>query len=206
MTFVKIAKPNDRVGNYMHTASGGKYYPFDPRPEEVDIETIAHHLATRGRFNGATQHRLYPERIHYSVAEHSVYVARYVEKELNRPDLALCALLHDASEAYNGDLIRPLKYSKEFAEPFQRIEELNERAVAERFNIQFPYPPEIKIADNAVGLAELLTIVPRDEQEEWITMFNDDLVAANIDIDMFDPYFAKQMFLMEYERLTQDAK
>jgi len=203
MTFVKIAKPNDRVGNYMHVVTGGKYYPFDPRPEEVDIVTIAHHLATRGRFNGATQHPTDERRIHYSVAEHSVYVAQYVEFELGRPDLALTALLHDGAEAYNGDLIRPLKYSEEFRKPFERVETLNETAVARRFGIPFPYPPEIKIADNAVGLAELLTIVPRNDNEEWLTMFGDDVKPAKIDFAMYDPYFAKQFFLREYERIMQ---
>lgn len=45
-----------RTGNYMHTSSGSKYWPMDPRPAEVVIETIAHHLANRCRYNGATQH------------------------------------------------------------------------------------------------------------------------------------------------------
>lgn len=190
-----------RIGNVMHTAQGSLYYPFDPRPEEVHIETIAHHLATRCRFGGAVQHRKHPERIFYSVAEHSVYVAWHVENVQKRPDLALCALLHDASEAYNGDLIRPLKYSKEFSAPFTKVEELNEKAVAAAFNIPYPFPDEVKIADNAVGFAELQQIVPGGNSAY---SYFEGSEPADIEISMFDPLYARDLFLLEYKRLTQD--
>ncbi|NIH77338.1 hypothetical protein FHV99_004590 [Ochrobactrum sp. P20RRXII] len=189
-----------RIGNAMHTAAGGIYYPFDPRVEEVDIYTIAHHLATRGRFNGATQHKKHPSRIFYSVAEHSVYVAWYVEHILKRPDLALTALLHDAAEAYNGDLIRPLKYSPEFSAPFKAVEEINEAVIAKAFNTPFPMPHEVKLADEAVGRAELQQIVP-NPIDRGPNHFEGDAVA-NIEIEMYEPIYARNMFLMEFNRLV----
>ena len=88
---------------YMHAALGSKYHPFAPKTRDIDTQTIAHHFATIGRWNGATfrkskgYHNL--DRIFYSVAEHSVYVWRYVCEELNRPDLGLYALFHDTAEA-----------------------------------------------------------------------------------------------------------
>jgi hypothetical protein len=169
----------------------------------VDIYVVAHHLATRARWNGATQHPDYPNRIFYSVAEHSVYCALYVEEILRRPDLALDALLHDASEAYNGDLIRPLKYSAEFAEPFKKVEELNEAAVAKRFSLPTKFEPEIKIADEAVCHAEWEQIVPRDPSIEWKIEWHSGEKAAPFEIAMLDPSPARDLFLQHYVRITQ---
>lgn len=187
---------------YMHTSSGEKHYPFAPKTEDVDIEVIAHHLATRARWAGATQHKDFQGKIFYSVAEHSVYVALYLEEIMRRPDLALCGLLHDGSEAYNGDLIRPLKYSAEFAEPFQKVEALNEAVVAEKFGIQYPFPKEVKIADDAVCAMEYEQIVPRNAKEEWdLKLCSTDQIAP-FRAEMMDPFAAKELFLRHFERLT----
>lgn len=192
---------------YMHTAKGNKYYPFAPRVKDVDIYTIAHHLAAIGRWNGATFRRSKDDpkfdRIFYSVAEHSVYVWRYVCEELGRPDLGLYALLHDAAEAYVSDLIRPLKYSTAFFEPFKRIEEINERIIAKRFNLFYPFPEEIKIADEAVCAAEANQIIVMDDDDDWKVgiMFDDRRVAPYI-IEMVEPTRARDMFLDAFKIQT----
>lgn len=194
--FDKNGRP--RVGNYMHTATGEKYWPFDPRPEEIRIETIAHHLSTQGRYQGATQHPADPSRIAYFVSEHSVYVARYVHDVLERPDLALEALLHDAAEFSIGDLIRPVKYNPAF-EAYFPLEKLNEEAIAKRFNLLYPFPKEIKIADEAVTAAECDQIIVRDESEEWSSApLHDRSHIADVKIEMMLPIEAKQFFLREY--------
>lgn len=207
---------------YMHTSSGKKYYPFAPKPQDVDINVIAHHLATRARWNGATQHTMYPERIFYSVAEHSVYVALWIEHvatndqiaefgcshdnhevTFTRQELALMGLLHDGSESYNGDLIRPLKYSREFSEPFGKVETLNEVAVAGRFKIPAHLPRIVKIADNAVCAAESQQIVPKDPTEDWQSdIRHDEEIVAPFKIEMLPPYQAKRLFMHHYERLA----
>lgn len=185
----------DRIGSYMHTASGKKYWPFDPRPEEVDIDTVAHHLAMRVRYNGAV-------RDYYSVAEHSVYVSYEVPTEH-----ALEALLHDASEAYNGDLIRPLKYDPSFREPFKRVEDLNERAVALRFGLIYPFPASVKIADEMVTEAEIQQIVIRNKDEDWtVGKLHNDSKVSNIWIKCLDWYDAKHLFLERYLKLIANRK
>jgi uncharacterized protein len=194
-----------RAGNYMHTSNGKKYWPLDPKPEEVHVDVVAHHLATRCRYNGATQHKMFRSRIFYSVAEHSVYVSRYIEYVLKKPEYALEGLLHDGSEAYNGDLIRPLKYDPLFREPFKRVEDLNEAAGASRFNLVFPYPKEVKIADEAVTNAEIQQIIARDPNEEWDSgKLHDDTLTAPYQIEMLSPFAAKEMFLLRYEEVMQD--
>ena len=181
---------------YMHVSSGKKYYPFAPKPEDVCIDVIAHHLATRARWNGATQHKMNEDLIFYSVAEHSVYVSEYVEYVLQRPDLAMEALLHDASEAYNGDLIRPLKYSAEFAEPFRKVEDINEKAIAKKFNLPWPMSPEVKIGDEAVCNAEFEQIIPRSPEQDWSlgTMHDTENTAQN-EIQMLLPKQARDFFM-----------
>lgn len=194
-----------RNGRYMHTSSGRKYWPLDPKPDEVDINVVAHHLATRCRYNGATQHPIFRSKIFYSVAEHSVYVSRYVEEILRKPEYALEALLHDGSEAYNGDLIRPLKYDELFRGPFKVVEDLNEAAGAARFNLVYPYPAEVKLADEAVTTAEMQQIIPKDPCDEWESgKLHDDSLAAPYEILMLSPYEAKEMFLDRFEQVMRN--
>lgn len=192
-----------RAGNYQHTAYGHKYFPFDPRPEDTCIESIAHHLSCQGRFNGATQHKEFEDRILYAVSEHSVIVSWYVETELNQPEYALEALLHDGSEFSIGDLIRPLKYSPEFKEPFTNVERRIEAVQAEAFGLRYPYPAAVKIADEAVAAAEYNQILVRDERLEWSSgRLHDDRNVAPYEIKMLQPYQAKMLFLRRFEELV----
>jgi hypothetical protein len=132
--------PNDRIGDWMQTHSGLMYYPIDPREDDICIKDIAHALSMLCRFGG---HCLR----FYSVAEHSVHVAR------SAPDgLRLTALLHDASEAYLGDVIRPLKK----ALVAYKTAELNlEEVLSRKFGTVFPLPSEVKALDDAVLFDEM---------------------------------------------------
>lgn len=189
--------PLKRAGKYMHTANGRKYWPMDPRGDEVHIEVIAHHLATMCRYNGAVQHPKFKTKIFYSVAEHSVYCSQVCE-----PGLELECLLHDASEAYIGDLIRPLKYDEAFSAPFKRVEEINEAVIAQRFGLPYPMSPGVKRADEMVTAAEVRQIIVKDPNDEWESgKLHDDKVVAPITIEMWDPFTAKENFLARYHQL-----
>lgn len=102
-----------RTGDWMITFTGRKYWPLDPRADEVCIDDIATALAHQGRYNGHGRH-------FYSVAQHSAELARWFMAKGDHP-LARWALLHDAAEAYVGDVIRPLK---KFLPGFAEIERL----------------------------------------------------------------------------------
>lgn len=113
-----------RIGEWMQTFSGKKFWPLDPRPEDFDIESIAHALSHECRFAGHTSE-------FYSVAEHSVRVSRLVERAGVRADLlssaiaheSLAALLHDAAEAYLRDMPRPLKvHLPDYRRIYDRVE------------------------------------------------------------------------------------
>ncbi|QWY83070.1 putative metal-dependent phosphohydrolase protein [Rhizobium phage RHph_X66] len=188
--------PADR-GPYVHSANGRKIYPFDPRPEEISISVVAHHLANNNRWNGATQHKRFKTRISFSVAEHSVLVAKYVVEELKLPEYELEALLHDAPEYLFGDMIRPFKHHPSIHPIIKPIEDRAEEVIAKRFGLRFPLPKEIKIADEAVCAAEQQQIVPEDAREKWRAI--DASRVAPYEIEMMDAYSAKEYFLMAYE-------
>lgn len=205
MTILTNDLSRTRTGRAMHTATGKPYWPLDPRAEDVELETIARHLATRCRYNGAVRH---PKTgaMFYSVAEHSVYVAYDVAKAGGSKLEILCALLHDASEAYNGDLIRPLKYDPLFAQPFKVVEERNEQVICERFTLPYPFPKIVKQADEAVTAAEIQQIVPRDNSWAWdaAKMHSDERVA-DIEVLMLDPKPSYEVFMAAHEAIyTQE--
>ena len=118
--------------NWIQTAGGRKFYPLDPRPEDVTVEDIAHALSKMCRFNGHTSS-------FYSVAQHSVIVSRIVPAEH-----ALAGLLHDATEAYLADITRPVK---QYMPDFAVVEDLLMECIAERFRLPMPMDPCVKKAD-----------------------------------------------------------
>lgn len=171
-----------RVGDWMQTYTGKMFWPMDPRPEEVDIEDIAHALSNICRYGGhCTQF--------YSVAQHCVLVSNILT-----PEYKLWGLLHDAAEAYIMDVIRPIK---PFLEGYKNIESAIEKAIAIRFGLSTEIPQEVKRADEIMLATEMQRImVPPPQQwqlsEKPITLF----------IDYWSPEEAKQRFLTEYYFLT----
>lgn len=125
---------NERIGDWFQTYTGRAWYPIDPRPEDICIEDIAHHLAAENRFNGASR---YP----YSVAQHSVYVSQLVP-----PEFALWGLLHDAAEAYYKDIPRPLKHSAPM-DGYRRLEKRGQAMIYDHFGLLGPEPECVKVAD-----------------------------------------------------------
>lgn len=89
------------------TASGMTLDLARPEAKRISIRDIAGQLACVNRFNGANIRR---SGSPYTVAQHSVIVAKLAERRLAaRPLIALQALLHDAHEAFTGDLTTPFK-------------------------------------------------------------------------------------------------
>lgn len=128
-----------RRGRWMQTATGKQFWPLDPRPEEIDIRDIAHGLAMQCRYGGQCLR-------FYSVAEHCVLMARYAPD-----DIKLDTLMHDASEAYLSDVIRPIKA---YLTNYREIETELERVIAQRFGLRWPMHGAIKRLDTAILVDE----------------------------------------------------
>jgi len=139
--------------------------PLNPDPADVKIKDIAHALSNQCRFNG------YPSR-HYSVAEHSVYVARLVAMNLSKQfgfndwrrvltspvhrRTVRQALLHDATEAYLFDMPAPLKKA------FPNYVEAEERlwtVIAEVFKVDADMHPLVKEVDKRLCSTEKLILM-----------------------------------------------
>lgn len=87
---------------YMTTYTKKHFTVLDPQIDDIDIFDIAHALSMIARANGHFSQ-------FYSVAQHSVSCALEAFEREYSVKVCLACLLHDASEAYMGDLIRPLK-------------------------------------------------------------------------------------------------
>jgi hypothetical protein len=124
---------------HIHTYSGIAFDLRNPQPAMLRLEDIIHSLSLMNRFNGAA---LFP----YSVAQHSLHVA-----ELLPPELRLEGLLHDAAEAYIGDMVSPLK---QVMPEYKAVEARISAVVAEVFGLTYPEPAAVKQADLAVLAAE----------------------------------------------------
>jgi hypothetical protein len=116
-----------------------------PDADLIDPRDIAHALANICRFGGHT-------RNFYSVAQHSCIVADLVPDEHK-----LAALLHDATEAYCGDMVRPLKLA---TPAYQDIEEGIWRAICVRFWIDSELPACVGDADMIALATERRDLMP----------------------------------------------
>lgn len=165
------------------------FYPLDPRAEDVDITNIAWALSMQCRFNGHIKH-------FYSVAQHSVMVSRIVESEHPFDDrLIFRALMHDAHEAYVGDIVTPIKRE---LERFHEIEEAVDRAICDKYNMDYKMDPCIKKADVISLMTEVRDLMTTPFLDE---RFNH-IVPLDATIIPLGPQEAYDDFLQRFEILT----
>ena len=140
-----------RKGDWMQTYTGRQFWPLDPRPDEIDIIDIAAALSKLCRYGGHTLR-------FYSVAEHCVLMARMARMRGQSRAAVIWALMHDASEGYLCDVIRPIKPS---LTNYAAIEGRLIRAIAARFGLPQPMPPIVNIMDEAILLDEQAQVMAR---------------------------------------------
>jgi len=94
---------DDIAKSVMNAYSGSMVTLRDPQPWTISLTDIARGLSGIRRFNGHLRRRI-------TVAHHSLAVARIVRQRSRSKSVVLCALLHDAHEAYIGDISSPVKH------------------------------------------------------------------------------------------------
>jgi 5'-nucleotidase len=171
-----------QVGPSIMLQSGAWFDFSAPASSNFTIEDVAHGLANICRYAGQC-------RRFYSVAEHSILVSEVAE------GYELEALLHDAAEAFMGDITRPLK---QMIPKYKDIENSLEAAILNKFGLRFPLPPAVKEADFRVLAAEQSQIMPPGT-DDWVRKEN--IVPAAIVVRHLRPEHAKRAFLDRYERL-----
>ena len=168
------------------TRSGILFALDAPTEAMIDIDDIAHALSNLCRFTGHT-------RLFYSVAEHSVLVSRLVPSHE-----ALAALLHDASEAYLGDVSRPLK---SLLPEYRIIEARVTEVIERRFSLGSCATPAIKSADRRMLVAEQRQAM--GNHDCWADFAR--VEAAAVMVDFLSPWSARQMFIDRFKELTRGA-
>ncbi|PZP57434.1 MAG: phosphohydrolase [Delftia acidovorans] len=173
--------------------SGKRFYSLAPRPEDICIIDIAHALSMKCRYGGHCKQ-------FYSVAQHSVLVARHASQED-----CLRALLHDAHEAYSpfGDITKPDKDAIRQDDVdvrcyIQRVEDNIDRAVAAKFNLPFP------IKNRAIDILD--TRILHDEREAIMVPTNEvwgvPFEPLGVEIQPWKPEIARAKFLDMFDQAS----
>lgn len=166
----------------------GKKFDFtDLKSEDFRIEDIAHALSNICRFGGHS-----PQ--FYSVAQHCTIACRLSYQLDYDEDIQRTALMHDASEAYLGDVVRHIKQRIPF---YGNMENSMMRAIAKRFNFMWPLPGMIKTIDADLLETEMVTMWG-DKDMSWRPNYG---IPMKVDISPVPPYAAKHMFMEEALRL-----
>ncbi len=169
-------------GEWMQTFTGRAFYPMSPLAEDIDPVDIAHALSLICRYGGHVSR-------FYSVAEHCVLMSYAVA-----PENALWALLHDATEAYMGDMIRPLK---QMMPAYRRAEDRLSDIIADRFGISRIYPDEVKRADLRI-LHDEVNALMADPPQSWGSL--DDIGPLGVVVTGWAPEYAERLY---FERLQE---
>lgn len=140
MTIIKNLHPVHHVyDGKINTASGLVLSLIDPQPNQICLKDIATGLANTCRFGGQVNR-------FYSVAEHTLLVWYLAPANLKR-----AALLHDAPEAYLGDVIKPLKVM--IADSYDPYEDRFAQVIFDKYRVDINQLKEIKRLDlAALGL------------------------------------------------------
>lgn len=174
--------------SWILTASGRHFSYLDPRPDDIHILDIAQALANESRYAGHT-------RAFYSVAQHAWLASQIVPREL-----ALEALLHDATEAYCKDIPRPLK---ELLPDYKQIEDRVDGVIRYRFGLPVRMSADVHRADLIMLATERRDLMPAD-QTPWAILAGVEALPRKI-IAM-QPARAQAMFIKRYVELTMENR
>jgi hypothetical protein len=191
--------------DWMSTYTGKKFYPHLPGESfsQIDIRDIAHALSMSCRYGGHC-------RRFYSVAEHSVHLARFLLKDANanwkdrtQPrylilEWALWALLHDASEAYVADIVRPAKVG---LPEYKKMEQRIMMAVALHFNLMDVQPPYVTEIDNRILIDERQQNM-LDQTTAW--KHTEGLEPLGVTLQFWSPMEAEMHFLAAYYDIIEE--
>ncbi|CAN0065776.1 unnamed protein product, partial [Chrysoparadoxa australica] len=176
--------PVHQYDGYFNTASGEKISILNPSVESIHLEDIAHALSNLCRFGGHTPY-------FYSVAQHSLLVMRLAEHANESDQVQLAALMHDATEAYVSDMIKPIK--EIIGTPYEELEAGFEKVISFKFDIDPADFKKVKQYDRTVLEIEHATFFKKE-------------AAAFIELapyGIYDQPNAKTAFLHHFNRLNR---
>jgi hypothetical protein len=177
-------------GPFIQTLSGRRVNPLDAAPEDIDPVDIANALANLCRFGGHS-------RGFYSVAQHSVIVCDLLDEQGATVDELMAALLHDAAEAYLGDLPHPIKHRSDLGAAFRVAEKQLEAVINERFAL-----PEAAARIKPLDRALLATERRIFSTLSWEWPELDGVAPLDLEIEPWLPDRAREEFTRRYDQLA----
>lgn len=175
--------------SYITTYQGIQMDPLHAKNEEIQIRDIAHALSLLCRANGHFPH-------FYSVAQHCLNCMEEAKTRGYSNRVQLGCLLHDASEAYLSDVIRPIK---PHLTGYFEIEEQLQNQIFEKWLSTLPTEDErtqIFDVDDAMLYHEFFTLTGRK-----LSLTHSEMQSNPI-VDFVDFVEVENRFLKEFERLT----
>ncbi|MGQ4893501.1 MAG: hypothetical protein ACP6IQ_02625 [Candidatus Njordarchaeia archaeon] len=188
--------------NYYVKTLTGHYYFGDFN--QIEIIDIAHALSMQCRFNGHISK-------FYSVAEHCVKATELLEKIGYNNQTKLHMLLHDAAEAYIGDIPKPYKdmLDKLSNNLLTNTEEAILGDIYQSLDLKFPNQKTlsiIKTVDKLITVIEGVYFFGADEVKQWNLIEPIDACAYNVLIECWDSQKAKEKFMEKFEVLYGKEK
>ncbi len=191
---------------WIQSFTGKRIELANPDSSQICIEDIAHALSRICRYTGHTKRT-------YVVSEHSVWVSRRAVQLFDqnrgldfpsawraamRIEIARYGLLHDATEAYLGDVSRPLKRLPGM-EAYRKLERQWEQAIMDKFNVHI-YAPEVAQADAELLGTEARQLLPGGPRADWPDLPEPIRMHPRMG---WPPFIARWLFMREFRRLFQ---
>jgi len=172
------------------TWSGHHFDPLHPDPDLICIEDIAHALSNICRYGGHADS-------FYSVAQHSHLMSTFCTPRLRR-----ACLLHDAAEAYIGDMVRPIKHGTLLGSIFEDAENKLLRMIFEKFGVPINHLPAVEFWDRFMLRWEQRDLRPRCLEADgyWFTEAEGG-VSPERWLRPWTPVFSKELFLEQFHVL-----
>lgn len=187
---------------WTRTFTGKKFFPLAPTQSDICLDDIAHSLSMICRYNGHCKH-------YYSVAQHSVNVTNIVGNTLigkhwsitdrlstyepEQLNMLRWALLHDASEAYLGDVVSPLKMTLSVGNAgFGFAEHSVMTEVCQYFGLVGEEPQLVKMADLMALKREAMDLM--GAPDDWNLEDIEDAPERAVHTDMVTPTVARDNF------------
>lgn len=175
------------MSEYIITYKKQRINPLAPDKNSILIEDIAHALSRICRGNGQLP-------IFFSVAQHSILCCKEAMARNLSAKLCLACLLHDASESYLADIVRPVKKN---LQSYMEIEKTLQELIYEKFVGNLSEAERIIIAeiDDAILYQEFYTLMNEKILEELPIKTKPEFVTLEFAT-------VEKEFLMLYNKLS----
>jgi hypothetical protein len=211
----------------LETVSGKLVDVTNPQSHQISIDDIAWGISRISRFCGATI-----TEIPYNVAQHSIFVAEEVQAILHDAqnnslngypelkqtteldlvmklswsnDTAIFGLIHDAAEAYTGDVPSPIKKLPELQPVFKSIEQKLMLAVYEHLGMTKPTALQEIIIKHADKIAQRIEshAFMSSRGKDWIGLPQVSLKKLQQFKDPIPSLLAYEMFMSKFNELRR---